>query len=185
MGVGRDDHHHVRPDAIRALGARRLPVREVADLDEHRHPDLVDVERQRLLLDLDVRTPRSAAAPPARSAPPARRCRPCVLPASPCSPSRRRGRPATSIRCQLVGPSSAGIAAHSSGFWNQLVPSSRLRSRWSPPAPLTTTGCTVERHDQVGVGDEVDLPRVRRGDELELGRFGGRRLLASVVRTIT
>ena len=49
----------------------------------------------------------------------------------------------TWMRCQFAGPSSAGIAAHSSGCWNQLVPSSRLRSRWSPGRWSTTTGCTA------------------------------------------
>ena len=89
---------------------------------------------------------------------------------------RRLSSTTTSIRCQSSGPSSAGIAAQSSGFWNQLVPSSRLRSRWSPDRWLTTTGCDVERHDEVGVLHLVDVPRVRRGDERQLGPRRGLRL---------
>ena len=51
---GWHDDHHVGADAVRPLSTGRLPIREVADLDQHRHARLIDVERQRLLLDLDV-----------------------------------------------------------------------------------------------------------------------------------
>ena len=54
MGVGGDHDHHVGRDPVRAVGTAGVPVGEVADPDQHGHADLVDVERERLLLDLDV-----------------------------------------------------------------------------------------------------------------------------------
>ena len=80
------------------------------------------------------------------------------------------------MRCQSSGPSSAGIAAHSSRFWNQLVPSSRLRSRWSPPRRLTTTGCTVERHDERRCRRPGRCSTGRRGDRRQLRVGSGRRV---------
>ncbi len=49
-----DDDHEVGGHPVRAVGAAHLPVREVADPDQHRDADLVDVEADGLLTDLHV-----------------------------------------------------------------------------------------------------------------------------------
>ena len=166
---GRHDDHHVRADAIRALGPARLPVREVADLDQHRHADLIDVERQRLLVDLDVRTPDRRRAPPARSARPARRCRPCVprrpvVDLAACRVDlRRRSAASRRGRRRPASPPTRRGAGTSSCRARGCARAGRRRGR------LTTTGCTVERHDESRVRDLVDVPRTDDADERQLG----------------
>ena len=54
VGRRRHDDHQVRGDAVRALGAADVPVREVADLHQHRHADLIDGETQVLIAEVDV-----------------------------------------------------------------------------------------------------------------------------------
>ena len=55
MRAGRNYDHHVGGNAVRAVGAIDLPVREVAHLDQHRHADLRDVEGEVLLAEVIVR----------------------------------------------------------------------------------------------------------------------------------
>ena len=50
----RDDHHQVRCDPVRPVGAGGLPIREVTDLHQHRNPDLVDIEADGLVAHRDV-----------------------------------------------------------------------------------------------------------------------------------
>ena len=178
--LGRHDDHHVRRDPVRALGAVDLPVREVAHLDQHRHADLVDVERQLLLVDLDVAHLDRGQATRRRSRRPARRCRRG-------SSSRAASRSgSTSMRCQSSGPSSAGHRRPLVAVLEPARAELEVRSRWSPARSSTTTGCTVERHDDLGVGDLVDRPTARLSATQRRARScSAASRLASSVRTIT
>ena len=152
----RDDHHHVRPDAIGTVCPLGLPVREVADLHDDRHTDLIDGERQRLLVDLARRTPRRAAAPPARSARPARRCR-HGAPRRRARPRDARGRPARRSAATRRGrrrpasrPTPRGVGTSSCR--------ARGCARGGRPAALDDYRLHGQRLDHLGVGDLVDVP---------------------------
>jgi hypothetical protein len=168
-------------DPVRTVGAGRLPVREVADPHQHRHADLVDGERQRLLADLDVGHRHLRATPPARSAAsgttmstrrPARRGHPHA--------TRRPRRRSAATR---VGPPSAGMAAHSSGSGT-----SSSRARGCARAGRPGGDFHDDRlHGRAGppcrIGDEVDVPRADVAMNVSSGRLAAS-ALASGVRTI-
>ena len=78
-------------------------------------------------------------------------------------PSLRVGSTATSMRCQSAGPLSAGIAAHSSWCWNQLMPELEISLALVAAAMVDDNRLNGQRHDEIAVGHLVDVPRTDAG----------------------